>query len=105
MAGARCPQPFPVPRPAFRLPQTAPSPPGAAAKAKRAEGALAPRRPGGWWRARRLTVVNVSPSRVSDSEVGQVVRLGGGLRPYPVELEPVVSVPDLDPGVEAHHHH
>src|SRR3954453_424260 len=105
MAGARCPQPSPVPRPTFRLPETATSPPDASAKAKRAEGALAPRRPGGWWRARRLTVVNVSPSRASDPEVGQIVRLGEGLRPHPVELEPPVPVPDFDPGVEADDHH
>ena len=50
-------------RPVVLFPGTATSPPDASTKAKRAEGALAPRRPGGWWRARRLTVVNVLAAR------------------------------------------
>ena len=70
--------PRPRSRPVVLFPGTATSPPDASTKAKRAEGALAPRRPGGWWRARRPAVVNVSLR--SDAEVGQVVGLGERLR-------------------------
>ena len=40
--------------------ETATSPPDASTKAKRAEGALAPHRPGDWWRARRACLSRCS---------------------------------------------
>ena len=65
-----------------RLPGTATSPPDASTKAKRAEGALAPRRPGGWWRARGspLSMCAVSGVR-SRSPAGRRTR--SGLAPPP----------------------
>ena len=59
---------------ARRLPGTATSPPDASTKAKRAEGALAPRRPGGWWRARQGSPCQGGSA--SDPELRQVVGVG-----------------------------
>ena len=92
-----------------RLPGTATSPPDASTKAKRAEGALAPRRPGGWWRARRLAAVNVllagcSPCASQIPKSGRSSDSVSAARAHPVELLPAVAVPDLDPGVDARDH-